>query len=41
MRDDLTTEVPKIKDHYIYYPQKPGIGMELNEKIIAKYSWPK
>jgi len=40
-RDDITTELPDIRDGYLYLPKKPGIGVELNEKEIAKHPWPK
>ena len=40
-RDEITTDVPDIKDGYLMLPQKPGIGTELNEKEIAKHPWPK
>jgi len=40
-RDDIITELPDIKDGYINLPKKPGIGVELNEKEIAKHPWPK
>jgi L-alanine-DL-glutamate epimerase-like enolase superfamily enzyme len=40
-RDEITTDVPEIKDGYMLLPKKPGIGTELNEKAIAKHPWPK
>jgi len=40
-RDELTTDIPEIKDGYMLLPTKPGIGTELNEKAIAKHKWPK
>ncbi len=40
-RDDLTTDIPEVKDGYLMLPTKPGIGTELNEKEIAKHPWPK
>lgn len=40
-RDDIITEVPDIKDGYLNLPKKPGLGVELNEKEIAKHPWPK
>ena len=40
-RDDLTTDIPEVKDGYLLLPKKPGIGTELNEKEIAKHPWPK
>ena len=38
-RDDIVTEVPEIKDGYLKIPRKPGLGVELNEKEIAKHPW--
>ena len=38
-KDDIVTEIPNIKDGYIQIPRKPGIGVELNEKEIAKHPW--
>ena len=38
-KDDIVTEIPDIKDGYIQIPCKPGIGVELNEKEIAKHPW--
>jgi L-alanine-DL-glutamate epimerase-like enolase superfamily enzyme len=40
-RDEITTDVPEIKDGYMLLTKKPGIGTELNEKEIAKHPWPK
>jgi L-alanine-DL-glutamate epimerase-like enolase superfamily enzyme len=40
-RDDIVTELPDIKDGYLNLPKKPGIGVELNEKEIARHPWPK
>jgi galactonate dehydratase len=40
-RDDITTELPDIKDGYMNLPQKPGLGAELNEKEIARHPWPR
>jgi L-alanine-DL-glutamate epimerase-like enolase superfamily enzyme len=38
-KDDIVTEIPTIKDGYIQLSRKPGIGVELNEKEIAKHPW--
>jgi L-alanine-DL-glutamate epimerase-like enolase superfamily enzyme len=38
-KDDIVTEIPNIKDGYIQLSRKPGIGVELNEKEIAKHPW--
>jgi len=40
-RDDITTEIPDIRDGYLNLPKKPGIGIELNEKEVARHPWPK
>lgn len=40
-RDDITTELPDIKDGYMNLPRKPGLGAELNEKEIARHPWPR
>ncbi len=39
-RDDIVTELPDIRDGYLFLPKKPGLGTELNEKEIAKHPWP-
>jgi L-alanine-DL-glutamate epimerase-like enolase superfamily enzyme len=38
-KDDIVTDIPDIKDGYIYIPRKPGPGVELNEKEIVKHPW--
>ena len=38
-KDDIVTDIPDIKDGYIHIPRKPGLGVELNEKEIAKHPW--
>jgi L-alanine-DL-glutamate epimerase-like enolase superfamily enzyme len=38
-KDEIVTEVPVIKDGFLQLPRKPGIGCELNEKVIAKHPW--
>ena len=38
-RDEIVTELPDIKDGYLKIPQKPGLGVELNEKAIARHPW--
>ncbi|MDP3063267.1 MAG: enolase C-terminal domain-like protein, partial [Chloroflexota bacterium] len=40
-RDDITTEVPVLKNGYFQVPDRPGIGCDLNEKEIAKHPWNK
>jgi L-alanine-DL-glutamate epimerase-like enolase superfamily enzyme len=38
-KDEIVTDIPNIKDGYIIIPNRPGIGVELNEKEIAKHPW--
>jgi L-alanine-DL-glutamate epimerase-like enolase superfamily enzyme len=38
-KDEIVTEVPTIKDGFLQLSRKPGIGVELNEKEIAKHPW--
>jgi len=38
-KDEIVTEVPAIKDGYLQLSRKPGIGVELNEKEVAKHPW--
>ncbi|MEM6415661.1 MAG: mandelate racemase/muconate lactonizing enzyme family protein [Pseudomonadota bacterium] len=37
LRQDLAQEPIKAKDGYALVPEKPGLGIELNEDIIKKY----
>ncbi len=36
---DLVTEAfePQVKDSYMPIPTKPGLGVELNDKVVSKY----
>ena len=34
---DLPVEQPRIRDGFMELPARPGLGIELNEEIIAKY----
>ncbi len=36
-RDELTTELPVVKNGYFHVPDRPGIGCDLNEAAIAKH----
>lgn len=36
IKDDLAKNPPVFKDGYFYPPDGPGLGLELNEKIIPK-----
>lgn len=38
LRDELSLIKIQVKDGYIYLPDKPGIGVELNQDIVKKYS---
>jgi L-alanine-DL-glutamate epimerase-like enolase superfamily enzyme len=38
-KDEIVTALPEIKDGFISIPRKPGLGVELNEKEIAKHPW--
>lgn len=38
LRDELTVEPITInRDGFVYLPEKPGLGIELNEEIVKKY----
>jgi L-alanine-DL-glutamate epimerase-like enolase superfamily enzyme len=39
-RDDIVTGLPDIENGYLSLPTKAGLGVELNEKEIAKHPWP-
>jgi galactonate dehydratase len=36
-RRDLILEPLVVKDGYIEAPEKPGIGVDLNEELLLKY----
>ena len=36
-RNEVFHGVPEIKNGYIYAPEKPGIGVEINEKEAQKH----
>lgn len=40
-RDELFTNLPKIKDGFLQVPDGPGWGTEINEKVIHEHPWPK
>ncbi len=40
-RDELFTNLPKIKDGWLQVPKGPGWGTDVNEKIIRAHPWPK
>jgi len=38
LRDDLISEKVMVDfDGYVNIPEKPGLGIELNEKVVKKY----
>ncbi|GAB4223880.1 MAG: D-galactarolactone cycloisomerase [Spirochaetales bacterium] len=37
-REQLAEGVPEMKDGWIYPPKKPGLGIEINEDLIRRYS---
>jgi galactonate dehydratase len=38
-KDDIAVEPLKVRDGYITVPETPGIGIELDEKAVARYSY--
>jgi L-alanine-DL-glutamate epimerase-like enolase superfamily enzyme len=40
IEDDIVEEVIPIKNGFYYPPKGPGLGVELNEKMISKYLSP-
>lgn len=38
-RDELFTNLPKIKNGYMDIPKGPGWGTEVNEKVIYEHPW--
>jgi len=38
--DDLAKKLPRIENGYLYPPDGPGLGMELNEEIVQKLITP-
>jgi galactonate dehydratase len=38
-KDDIATKPLEVKDGYIAVPESPGIGVELDEAAVAKYSY--
>ncbi|MDP6821890.1 MAG: enolase C-terminal domain-like protein, partial [Dehalococcoidia bacterium] len=38
-RDEITTNVPEIKDGYMTIPTEPGWGSELDEAAAKKYAF--
>jgi len=40
VNDDLAVELPRYENGFMYAPDKPGIGVELHEEMVAKYATP-
>jgi L-alanine-DL-glutamate epimerase-like enolase superfamily enzyme len=40
LKDDLAVKVPRYEDGYLYPPDGPGIGVELNEAAVKKLATP-
>lgn len=38
--DDLAKSLPRYENGYMYAPERPGIGIELNEELAQKYMTP-
>ena len=39
MTDDIAKNVPKVENGYMWPPEGPGLGLELNEELLAKYAY--
>ena len=39
MTDDIAKNPPKVENGYMYPPEGPGLGLELNEELLEKYSF--
>jgi L-alanine-DL-glutamate epimerase-like enolase superfamily enzyme len=39
MTDDIAKNVPKVENGYMYPPEGPGLGLELNEELLDKCSF--
>jgi len=40
LKDDLATKVPRYENGFLYAPDGPGLGVELNEAAVAKFATP-
>ena len=38
MTDDIAKNVPKVENGYMYPPDGPGLGLELNEELLDQYA---
>jgi L-alanine-DL-glutamate epimerase-like enolase superfamily enzyme len=39
-REELTTEVPEIRDGTLTIPPGPGWGADVNEDVLREHPWP-
>ncbi|MBN1188888.1 MAG: mandelate racemase/muconate lactonizing enzyme family protein [Dehalococcoidales bacterium] len=37
--DDIAKNVPLVENGYMYPPEGPGLGLELNEELLAQYAY--
>jgi L-alanine-DL-glutamate epimerase-like enolase superfamily enzyme len=40
IKDDLAIKVPRYENGFLYPPDGPGLGVELNEAAVAKFATP-
>ncbi|MFH0732477.1 MAG: mandelate racemase/muconate lactonizing enzyme family protein [Candidatus Omnitrophota bacterium] len=40
-KDELVSSVPEIKNGSLFLSDKPGWGLDLNEKVMREHPWPK
>jgi len=40
LKDDLATKVPRYENGFLYAPDRPGLGVELNEAAVTKFATP-
>ncbi len=40
VKDDLALNVPRYENGYLYPPEGPGLGIELNEEAVKKFATP-
>ena len=41
LREELTTNIPKIENGYMEVPSGPGWGTDLNEEVARAHPWGK
>jgi L-alanine-DL-glutamate epimerase-like enolase superfamily enzyme len=39
MTDDIAKNPPRVENGYMYPPEGPGLGLELNEELLALYAY--